>query len=181
MGAPALASQAQGVGAVSADNLNTFVQNTDYATQLRAFTGKTGMKVFVGGNAALADGGAGFFYWNAASTATDNGTSIIAPTGTGTGRWIRLGYLNGVPSAGFVYMTQVKQELALVDTTTPTKVAANIPANPYNNITMIWNSGTYMIVGDSLYQFIQSQLGYNNTQMTTFYANAAALPVNPTT
>ncbi|MGW1422690.1 beta strand repeat-containing protein [Bradyrhizobium manausense] len=36
------------------------------------------------------DGGGGLFYWDGASTATDNGGTIIQPTAGGTGRWIRL-------------------------------------------------------------------------------------------
>jgi hypothetical protein len=35
------------------------------------------------------DGGGGTFYWDATSTATDNGGTIIQATGVTTGRWIR--------------------------------------------------------------------------------------------
>lgn len=181
MSAPSLAAQIQGLGSVSADNLNTYVLNTDYATQLRAFTGLTGIKIMVGGNAALADGGAGIFYWNASSTSADNGTTIIAPTGTSTGRWVRIGYLSAAPSAGYAYMSQVKQELALVDLAVPPAVANNIPASPYNNVNIIWNAGTFMIPGDSLYNFIATKLSYNAAQMLAFYAACLVLPVNPTT
>lgn len=97
MGAPLLTAYAQGVGSVPADSLNTYVQGTSFAIQLRTFTGLTGMNVLVGGNAAVGDGGAGVFYWSAASTATDNGTTIIAPAGSATGRWLRLGYLTANP------------------------------------------------------------------------------------
>lgn len=39
---------------------------------------------------AEGDGGGGTFYWDAASTATDNGGTIIIPTAAGTGRWMRV-------------------------------------------------------------------------------------------
>jgi peptidoglycan hydrolase-like protein with peptidoglycan-binding domain len=45
--------------------------------------------VQVQGYYSAGDGGGGTFIWNAASTAADNGGSIIAPTSGGTGRWIR--------------------------------------------------------------------------------------------
>lgn len=93
MAAPLLTAYAQGTGSVPADSLNTYLQGCLYALQLRSFTGLTGMNVLVGGNAAQGDGGAGVFYWSASSTATDDGTTIIAPAGSATGRWLRLGYL----------------------------------------------------------------------------------------
>ncbi|MEF3307854.1 glycosyl hydrolase family 28-related protein [Paenibacillus sp. GYB004] len=47
--------------------------------------------VLLCGYASVNDGGAGVFYWNSASTAADNGGTVIMPTGhTGSGRWIRL-------------------------------------------------------------------------------------------
>jgi hypothetical protein len=46
------------------------------------------MMAVVQGAATNADGYAGLFYWNATSTSTDNGYTIIAPTGVSTGRWI---------------------------------------------------------------------------------------------
>jgi hypothetical protein len=176
--APQLTAQAQGVAVVSADQLNTFVQWTDAATDLRSFSGLSGMQVQVAGNAAVGDGGAGVFRWNAASTASDNGTSIIAPTGTAVGRWVRLGYYGTTPSAGYVLVAQVQQELALVDLSSPPAVAGNIPADPYDSVTIAWN-GAYMRVGDALYAFIQSQLGYSAAQMTAFFVACAALPASP--
>lgn len=178
MAAPALAKQFQGVGSVSADQLNTDAQWTNVASDLRAFSGLSGMQVMVAGNAAINDGGQGVFYWNASSTATDNGSTVIAPTGTGTGRWLRLGYYGAYAGAGLVLVAQVRQELALVDLVTPPAVAGYIPASPYNKVNIGWN-GEYMRVGDSLYNFIQTQLGYSVAQMTAFFALCAALPVSP--
>lgn len=91
MGIPSLTAQAQGLGSVSADNLNTYVQECDTVLQLRAFTGLAGMKTLVGGAAALGDGGGGTFYWNPASTATDDGINYIAAAGSSVGRWVRFG------------------------------------------------------------------------------------------
>ena len=178
MAAPQLTKQAQGLGSVSGDQLNTFVQWTNAATDLRGFSGLSGMVVNVSGYTAVGDSGAGPFYWSAASTASDNGTSVIAPTGTSVGRWLRLGYFSAQQSAGTVLLTQVKQELALVDLSAPPIVAGNIPASPYSSVNIGWN-GQYMVLGDALYRFIQAQLGYSSVQMLAFFAACAALPVTP--
>lgn len=90
MTAPALARYIQGQGSVGADNLNTFQQTCDTISQLRSFVGLTGIQVFVRGGTAIADGQQGVFYWNAAATGPDNGTSIIVPVGSARGAWIRL-------------------------------------------------------------------------------------------
>lgn len=92
MAPPALAVQQPGLGAVSADNLNTFEQTCDSLANLRAFTGISGIQVYMRGYVSPGDGGQGNFYWNATSIAADNGgVTTIAPTGqTGAGRWIRL-------------------------------------------------------------------------------------------
>ena len=55
-----------------------------------------GSQMFVAqleGGALVGDGLAGQFYWNASSTALDNGLTVIRPTavGGGPGRWIRIG------------------------------------------------------------------------------------------
>ena len=39
------------------------------------------------GYSAQADGGGGVFWWNATDTTPDNGSTVIAPTAGGTGRW----------------------------------------------------------------------------------------------
>lgn len=48
----------------------------------------TGYQASVAGYASASDGGGGLFTYNSASTAADNGGSIIAPN-AGTGRWIK--------------------------------------------------------------------------------------------
>ena len=79
-----------GIGVVTGDQLNTFEQTCDNVAQLRSFTGKSGMQVYVRGMLVPNDGFQGAFYWNATSTATDNGITVIVPTGTVTGAWLRL-------------------------------------------------------------------------------------------
>lgn len=91
---PALAAQTQGGGAVSADNLNTFVQGGGATcADLRGFIGLGGMLVQVTGLSAPNDGGFGTFYWNAfaVNPTDDGGYTTVVPSGTvGTGCWSRL-------------------------------------------------------------------------------------------
>jgi len=46
--------------------------------------------VFLSGHSTEGDGGEGDFYWDSASTASDNGGTIIKVTAVTTGRWVRL-------------------------------------------------------------------------------------------
>jgi len=55
----------------------------------------------VEGGTAVNDGVGGFFYWNATSTATDDGQNVLQVTGAATGRYIRLGYIT--PNAMYSY------------------------------------------------------------------------------
>lgn len=69
-------------------NIITVVQTI---SGLRAISGITdGDAINVDGYTTEGDGGGGIFYWNAASTTSDNGGTIIAPTGVPTGRWYRI-------------------------------------------------------------------------------------------
>jgi len=92
MSAPLLTVQVQGQGVVTADMLNTYGQTCDTVAQLRGFIGAPGVQVFVRGYTAPNDGGQGQFYWNATSTGPDNGFTIIVPTGSAQGAWIRLSF-----------------------------------------------------------------------------------------
>jgi hypothetical protein len=93
----------QGIGAVGADQLNTYVQTVINFAQLRTFTGLTNMLAAVQGGSAPGDGLGGFFWYNAASTASDNGTSIIVPSGAVQGAWLKLSpvYSYQTPTTGF--------------------------------------------------------------------------------
>lgn len=90
MGVPTLAVQAQGIGVVSDDNLNTYVQGGSVVSDLRAFVGLSNMTVWLVGTDTPSDGGQGMFYWaSAATSADDDGATTIAPYGLTTGRWLR--------------------------------------------------------------------------------------------
>lgn len=90
MTAPLLVAQIQGQGTVSADNLNTFIQNCTNIAQLRSFIGLPGMCVFIDGSVTPGDGGAGPFYWNTTSVGPDDNSSVIVPQPGVPGAWIRL-------------------------------------------------------------------------------------------
>lgn len=90
MTAPILSTYSNGVGVVSGDQLDTFVQGGALLANLRAFTGLSGMTAWMVGTATPNDGGQGMFYWNAAATAADDGgISTIMPYGVTDGAWIR--------------------------------------------------------------------------------------------
>ena len=103
MAAPANVVSQQGLGVVSGDQLNTYVQWTNGIAQLRGIVGLPGMEVTIPGLSAAGDGGYGTFYWSA-GTYTDNGTSVIVPNaavlpfGATAGAWLRL--VNGVANGG---------------------------------------------------------------------------------
>lgn len=92
MAAPNLTVQIQGQGAVNADQLNTYAQTCDNFSQLRAFTGISGIQVYARGATAPGDGLQGNFYWNSTSTANDDaGATTLTPYGqVSAGRWTRL-------------------------------------------------------------------------------------------
>lgn len=90
MAIPSLASQIQGQGTVSADNLNTYIQTAQMSSELRVFTGLPGMVVQLQGIALPNDGLGGFFFWNASGTEPDDNYNYIVPTGSTTGEWERI-------------------------------------------------------------------------------------------
>ena len=94
MSVPALAVQQPGIGVVSADNYNTYVQGGALLANLQNFPAVSSMTVYLLGYTAPGDGGQGFFYWNALSTATSNNTTVVAPNGLPQGRWIRIVNVN---------------------------------------------------------------------------------------
>jgi hypothetical protein len=81
---------AQGQANVGADQLNTFVQGSAVAAQLRSFIGLSNMSVLVFGIEAINDGGGGNFYWNGSTTSADDNFNIIRPNGVIQGAWERL-------------------------------------------------------------------------------------------
>src|SRR5262249_38039110 len=62
-------------------------------TNLRSLIGNvspTSAVVVVGGYLVVGDGGGGVFFWDASSSTGDDAGTIIVPTGSTTGRWVRL-------------------------------------------------------------------------------------------
>ncbi|RFS17022.1 glycosyl hydrolase family 28-related protein [Emticicia sp. C21] len=66
------------------------IQVVSDISTLRTITGSSNDVADVLGYYAVNDGGGGQFYWDAASTATDNGGTVIQATGVSTGRWLRI-------------------------------------------------------------------------------------------
>ena len=91
MVAPSPKVQYDGVGSVGADQYNTFPQVVLNFAQLRNFAGLQDMVCLALGTIAENDGGQAFFYYSASSTAADNNSTVIAPSGSVAGRWLRLG------------------------------------------------------------------------------------------
>lgn len=87
---PALAIYQSGPVAVTGDNLNTFVQTAETASQLRTITGLSGMAMLLQGIEAPGDGLGGFFYWNGAATASDDNSDVLVPNAMVAGAWMRL-------------------------------------------------------------------------------------------
>lgn len=80
-----------GLGAVNADNLNTFGQVCVNYAQLKGFIGLTSMQVYMQGFTSAGDGGQGNFVWVGTGTGTDDGgLTTIVPIGVTQGYWSRL-------------------------------------------------------------------------------------------
>ena len=88
---PALAVQVQGLGNVSADQINTLMSTCNSVADLRAFVGLDGMECWCRGFTAPNDGGQGAFFYDSAATAPDDGgvTTIQPFAAPSAGRWIR--------------------------------------------------------------------------------------------
>jgi hypothetical protein len=93
MAIPSPVVNQQGIGAVTADNLNTFIQGVLSLAQLRTFTGESNMNIFLMGYSAVNDGGQGLYYWSPTAIGPDNGTTIIMPSVSTKGAWLRYGAL----------------------------------------------------------------------------------------
>ena len=108
MSAPALTNYQSGMGVVTGDNLNTFAQTCDNVAQLRGLIGIAGLSVITRGQIAPGDGNGGYYWWDAVSTATDNGLTVIKPTGGASmGRWtsITLGASVIISGGGFTVLS----------------------------------------------------------------------------
>ena len=90
MSLPSPAVFQPGVGAATADNLNTYVQTVYNLAQIRAFTALDNMAALVLGATAPNDGGQAFYYYVSTGSYVDNGTTVIVPTGALAGAWLKL-------------------------------------------------------------------------------------------
>ncbi len=96
MTAPAPQVQYAGVGVVGADQYNTYIQVLQSIAQLRNFTGLNNMVVWCMGTSTPVDGGQRMYYFNATSTAADNGTTVIVPSGATVGAWLAFTGTNNI-------------------------------------------------------------------------------------
>lgn len=93
MTAPALSAYANGISQVSGDNLNTLIQWSVTAAQLRAFSPNPAVPnllVYMEGYSGASDGGQGFFYWNTTLGTDDGGLTTIVPSSSTSGCWTRI-------------------------------------------------------------------------------------------
>lgn len=110
---------ANGSGVILDANLNTFVQGGMVVANLRNFTGISNMTVATVGQATPGDGLGQLYYWNATSTSSDNGVTIIQPTGVLVGRWL---------STGLVPISPAMQPVVQASTTSAALVDLGISA-----------------------------------------------------
>ena len=88
MAAPLLVQTIQGETVINADQLNSYEFTCDNFSELRGFTGTTGMQVWVRGQSAVGDGYQGAFYWNSFGSGVDDNVNNVVPSGGG-GQWTR--------------------------------------------------------------------------------------------
>lgn len=144
---PALTVFYQGQGAVSADNLNTFVPTCDGVAYLRNFTGLAGMKVYLGGYNTPGDGGQGFFYWNSSGTRPDdNGVTCIQPYGAATGEWQRMPAPNSISGTAITSGTSALipngQAMTVLVLSSPAPFTVSLPPTPVANETHYIKDGS---------------------------------------
>lgn len=150
MTAPQLTDYTQGIGTVSADMLNTFMQTCDNFTQLRAFPGNIGIEVLARGQAYANDGAGGIFYWNSTATGPDDNLNVIVPQSGVAGAWIRQSFFS------------LMANFYAIDTGT-----ANAMIGAYSPTISAYTDGTIYYVRPR----------YNNSAATTFNGGPGALPV----
>lgn len=103
--------------------IDNVTQIVDTINDLIAFSAVSdGVSVLVLGYGAVGDGGGGQFYWDATSTETDNGGTIIQPQAFQTGRWKRtqqdqysLLHFGGKAEVGFNNISALTNALSVSD------------------------------------------------------------------
>ncbi len=126
-------------------------------------TDLAGLAIVMGGIAA-GDGLGGIYWWNAASAAADNGTTVIRPAivGTGNGRWTYFTALPGGPAVvALVDAVTVALNAALgnvFDVTLSTDRILGAPTNPRDGQIIIVRVtqgavGSHLLTYDGVYGF----------------------------
>lgn len=88
----------RGTGNFLMTNLVYVVQNRTGVAALVITSVPTGVSVSCLGATAAGDGGASWYVWNASSSATPNGDTVIQPASLpGTGRWLKCVQATGTP------------------------------------------------------------------------------------
>src|SRR5215510_540326 len=110
--------------------------SVDTIAELRTLPGGAFEHVMVNGYYSAGDGGGGIFRWNGTDATTDNGGTIITPTGSvSAGRWNRM---YDQASALNVRWFGVRG-----DTTTDEVAALTTGTPAFVNHTLFWQAGTY--------------------------------------
>lgn len=99
MSVPQLNVYINGPIAISADQLNTFVQTAQTAAQARTIAGVSGMQISLQGISVPNDGLGGEFYWNGAATAADDNLNVLVPNPGISGAWLRVTDMTGTSDA----------------------------------------------------------------------------------
>lgn len=174
MTAPANAVYRNGITPVTGDQFNTFLQTVTTVAVLRTFVGVTGMTIELLGFTTAGDAGAGQFWWNAASTAPDDGNDVIIPTASASGAWNRLpiagffrsGEFSGPPLLlGFPLGQSGNPAMSLVEITTETvQPVTNEFALSINMISSTGSTGSVATASDKvgLYVAVEAQPGSGN-------------------
>jgi hypothetical protein len=111
-----------GIGVISAGQLNAYMIGALNTGVMRTVVGQPGMTMYLQGTNVPNDGGQGWFYWNYASTAADNNSSIIVPNGVVTGAWIRQALVITLAGPAFSAFSSNTQSIS---SNTPTKISIN--------------------------------------------------------
>jgi hypothetical protein len=125
---------------------------------LRALdAGVAGQLVYISGYYEIADGGEGWFAWDASSVEADNGGTIIAPPSSpATGRWLRLleeeyltpNLFGSIPDSALVSASN-QQAMANWATSHPLYKVIRIPRGEYNlGGNLIFTNLIHLIVED---------------------------------
>ena len=145
---------ADGVGVVSAGQLNAYEISCYNVGVLRTVVGQTGMSVFLQGTNTPNDGGQGNFYWDYTSTATDNNYSVIRPYGVIYGAWLRT-----------VISSTISGDVSNATVIATGATTARTLANYFADILNVKDFGAY---GDALHDdtaAIQAAINYAATRV----------------